>query len=139
MSSASDPPLPAPSKWFEIEPLGPGAFVVRRTSVRMETSDIVMAYGPLLRWIAAVRPAGLLVDLRSAPGRNDDPYERAVAPHRKALLTRAERVAVLVGTPIGALQVQRHMREDGVDALVGHDEVALRAHALGDEGLESTG
>lgn len=54
----------------------------------------------------------LLMDMRGARGRNDDAFERAVAKHRAATVSGFRRVAVLVQSLHGQLQVQRHVRED---------------------------
>lgn len=57
----------------------------------------------------------LLVDLRRAPMNHDPAFEEP-AERARALLQRGfSRVAVLVQTAIGALQVRRHVREDGRD------------------------
>lgn len=56
----------------------------------------------------------LLLDMRNARGRNDDAFERRVAPHRAATVQGFPRVAVLVRSLPGQLQVQRHAREDGL-------------------------
>jgi hypothetical protein len=56
----------------------------------------------------------LLIDMRRAPGRNDDAYERAVARYRAETVARFEQVAVLVRSMPGQLQVQRHAKEDGL-------------------------
>jgi hypothetical protein len=54
----------------------------------------------------------LLIDMRRAQGRNDDAFEQAVARHRAATVHGFSRVAVLVQSLHGQLQVQRHVRED---------------------------
>lgn len=56
----------------------------------------------------------LLIDMRRAPGRNDDAYERAVARYRAETVARFDQVAVLVRSMPGQLQVQRHAKEDGL-------------------------
>jgi hypothetical protein len=56
----------------------------------------------------------LLIDMRRAPGRNDDAYERSVARYRAKTVARFEQVAVLVRSMPGQLQVQRHAKEDGL-------------------------
>jgi hypothetical protein len=56
----------------------------------------------------------LLIDMRRAPGRNDDAYERSVARYRAETVARFEQVAVLVRSMPGQLQVQRHAKEDGL-------------------------
>ena len=128
---SADPVLPSPSRWFEVERLDETAVVVRRTGTRMEVTDLARAYEPILAYLEATRPAGVLVDLRDAPGRNDDAYEQAVIPFRRRLLIAAPRVVVLVRMRVGALQVARHARADGVDVVVTHDPDTARRHVLG--------
>ncbi len=132
MPPASAPvPAALASRWFEVERIAEGVVCVRRTAERMEAADVPAAYEPVLDALAAAGTEGLWVDLRAAPGRNDDAYETAVAPYRRRLLASAGRVAVLVRTRVGALQVARHAREDGLDVFVTDDPAAARAHALG--------
>jgi hypothetical protein len=66
--------------------------------------------------------AGLLVDTRAAAPRNDPAFEKAFAPLRARLFGGLSRRAVLVRTPIGRLQVDRHQREDQNDIHVFQDE-----------------
>jgi hypothetical protein len=64
----------------------------------------------------ALQKAGkirLLVDLRAVTPRNDPGFELAIAKFRSKLLGGEQKVVILVGTAMGALQVKRHMREDG--------------------------
>jgi hypothetical protein len=56
----------------------------------------------------------LLIDTRAVPGRNDLAFEQAFARHRVALVRGFSHIAVLVATPAGRLQVQRHAAADGV-------------------------
>lgn len=70
----------------------------------------------------------LLVDLRESPLRNDPEYEQAFAKHRLAMIAGYERVAVLIRTEVGRLQVLRHAREDGSDVRVFYDEWAALDH-----------
>lgn len=67
----------------------------------------------------------LLIDMRSARGRNDDDFERAVAKHRAATVSGFRRVAVLVQSLHGQLQVQRHVREDKLGEVRAFDREAL--------------
>jgi hypothetical protein len=60
----------------------------------------------------------LLVDLRAVTPRNDPIFEVAIAKFRRKLIGGCQRVAILVQTSMGALQVKRHMREDGFQAEV---------------------
>jgi hypothetical protein len=61
---------------------------------------------------------GLLVDMRRAPLNNDPDFERTAERGRAILVRGFARVAVMVRTAVGALQVKRHVREDGRDILV---------------------
>lgn len=65
------------------------------------------------------------MDMRSARGRNDDAFERAVAKHRAATVSGFRRVAVLVQSLHGQLQVQRHVREDKLGEVRVFDREAL--------------
>lgn len=56
----------------------------------------------------------LWCDLRLGPGRNDPPFERAMAGYRVRMQQGFLRVAVVVATPIGRLQVQRYASDDGI-------------------------
>jgi hypothetical protein len=64
----------------------------------------------------------LLVDLRSSPVRNDPEWEQAASQLRPKLFGGFPRVAVLVKTAVGALQVKRYARDDGLDLHIFHDE-----------------
>ncbi|WP_438013628.1 hypothetical protein WMF18_22115 [Sorangium sp. So ce315] len=67
----------------------------------------------------------LLVDLRQVVGRNDPAFEAAMQRVRRLVMRGFRRVAILVRTPAGALQIQRHVREDGVERMIGSDEARL--------------
>jgi hypothetical protein len=58
--------------------------------------------------------ARLLVDLRVVAARDDPVFEAAIARFRAKLLHGGARTAILVRTAMGALQVKRHLREDGL-------------------------
>lgn len=98
-----------------------------RTTRPYETAaQIDDAYGRVQAAYTEIdRPrAVLLVDLRDARGRNDPAFEKRLAAHRKAQLTGFRRAAVLVRSAVGKMQVERLMREDGLDLPVFHDEAA---------------
>ncbi|WP_437734450.1 hypothetical protein [Sorangium sp. So ce1335] len=67
----------------------------------------------------------LLLDIRAAPARNDPKFESATLKLRTGAVRGFARVAVLVGTSAGALQVRRHSREDGVERMISDDEGEL--------------
>lgn len=90
---------------------------VVRTSVEIDSLEqIDEAWGSVSRVLTQIDKSShvLLIDMRSARGRNDDEFERRVAPHRAATVHGFPRVAVLVKSLPGQLQVQRHVREDGL-------------------------
>ncbi|WP_434045020.1 MULTISPECIES: hypothetical protein [Sorangium] len=70
----------------------------------------------------------LFLDIRAAPGRNDPKFEEATLRLRTAAVRGFGRVAVLVGTSAGALQVRRHSREDGIDRMISDSEDELLAY-----------
>lgn len=67
---------------------------------------------------------GLLLDTRLAIGRSDDDFEAAMTELRPRLLAGFRRIAVLVKTAVGRLQVQRLARADRITdrMLVSGDE-----------------
>jgi hypothetical protein len=64
----------------------------------------------------------LLVDMRRAALNNKPEFESAAARARGILVRGFKRIAVLVQTAVGALQVGRHLREDRVPGEVFTDE-----------------
>jgi hypothetical protein len=64
----------------------------------------------------------LLVDLRDAPPRNDPAFEQAIARHRGPMMQGFRRVAILVRSVVGGLQVRRHMSDDGTVSQITQDE-----------------
>lgn len=70
----------------------------------------------------------LLVDLRAAPGRNDPAFEAAMIRVRPLVMRDFRRTAILISTGAGLLQIKRHIREDGIERMVGSDEAELVAY-----------
>jgi hypothetical protein len=64
----------------------------------------------------------MLVDLREAPANNDPAFEQSMAGVRVELLRGLARVAILVRSAAGALQLSRHGREDSRDRRVFHGD-----------------
>ncbi|WP_437955123.1 hypothetical protein WME76_26660 [Sorangium sp. So ce119] len=67
----------------------------------------------------------LLVDVRAAPGRNDPSFEAALERIRPRWLRGFRRVGVLVQSVVGAMQIQRYARQDGIERLITTDEAAI--------------
>jgi hypothetical protein len=74
----------------------------------------------------------LLVDMRASPMNNDPGFERSAARAKDLLVRGFPRVAVLVRTAVGSLQINRHIREGGHDIAVFNDEVPAIAYLLRD-------
>jgi hypothetical protein len=104
-------------------------------------NDVELAWGSVTRVVAAVdkRRTALLMDMRKARGRNDDAFERAVAKHRAATVSGFVRVAVLVESLHGKLQVQRHVREDELAEVCVFDAEAQAIAWLLEEGAGKAG
>ena len=69
-------------------------------------------------------------DLRDAPLNNDPLFEQVMGRWRQRMFKGFARVAFLVRTVSGSLQVKRHVREDGVDGMqVFMDEATALAYA----------
>jgi hypothetical protein len=86
--------------------------------------DLTQSHGDVARALDRLGRAryALLVDLREARGVTGPAAEQAMLPERRRLMFGFNRVAVLVKSAAGALQVQRHAREDGIAARVFLDD-----------------
>lgn len=80
----------------------------------------------------ARRERGLLFDVRRAPGRNDPEFERAMAPVLSKGMRRYPRIAMVVRSAAGKLQVKRVGRVlgGGGEAEVFFTEEEARAFLL---------
>jgi hypothetical protein len=112
------------------EPLTTGSpllRVVRTAAPFLDLGDARFQYSYLISRIDRHGRSGrfLLVDLRAAPGRNDPGFEALMAELRPKLFQGFRRVGVLTATASGTLQVMRHTRQDGVDALISSNEAEL--------------
>jgi hypothetical protein len=96
----------------------------RNSEVFASIEDLVQSHADMARVLDRLGRArySLLVDLREARGANTLAAEDAMARERKRLLFGFRRVAVLVKSAAGALQVRRHAREDGIDVCVFLDD-----------------
>ena len=64
----------------------------------------------------------LLIDLRDAPGRRDPEFEAVMRELRPKMFAGWRRIGVLTASALGMMQVRRHTREDGVEALSSTNE-----------------
>ncbi len=74
---------------------------------------------------------GLLVDLRRAVGRNDPEFEQRIVPAFNKFTMRFGRIAILVATQAGRLQLARLMRGQTPEPHVFVDEEEARRFASG--------
>jgi hypothetical protein len=105
---------------------------IRRTST---LPDLPVLRDSLLEVIAQLdrlprAELGLIVDTRRAIGRSDDAFEATMSELRPRLLGGFRRIAAIVRTAVGRLQLQRLARIDGLSALllVTDDEAEALAH-----------
>lgn len=73
----------------------------------------------------------LLVDMRLAPMNNDPSFEQAAERARSLLVRGFPRVAVLVQTAVGTLQVKRHVQQDGRNIAVMSSEAMAVDYLIG--------
>ena len=107
--------------------------VLRRTAVPfVSVEEITRASAQITSQLRAYhRRWGALVDLRQAPPRNDEAFEQATKALRAAMSAHFARVAVLIQTPVGALQVNRVQRDEGVSLFVTMSEQEALSFASG--------
>ncbi len=119
-------------EYFVLEADGSAGIVhIRRTARPFKTiAELEAAFELLALSIASVdrRYTGLLVDLRAGPMRNDPLFESALERHRKKITAGFRRVALLVLTPLGMVQGERHARVDGIPYMVTTNEEAAHRH-----------
>jgi hypothetical protein len=104
------------SPFFAVAPL-PGVpilRIVRSPRAFASLKEMSRAWDDLNQALDAMGRAGyaLLLDVRLVAGRNDLEFEEAFAPHRVEMERGFSRVGVLVISPAGYLQVQRHATRD---------------------------
>jgi hypothetical protein len=92
-----------------------------RTAERFTSAEQVTAeYDALVRALGLVDRAAysVVVDLRLAPPRNDEAFEEIVAGYHARLYQRFRRVAVIVQSAAGRLQLRRFLSAARPDARV---------------------
>jgi hypothetical protein len=123
------------TKYWTIEAQpGTSIFRLRRNSLVTESlEDMERDNAALIAALARFRPEknDLLLDIREGPMRNDRDFEVRVRPYVLQVIERFRRVAMLVKTPVGRLQVTRMHQEAGLPVPVFIDEAAALAHLRG--------
>ena len=100
--------------------------VIRTTAVFATTTQMEATLEEVVKALdRGGRGGPLLVDLRAARGRNDEPFEAVMRRFRPRLMAGYDPVGIFVRSVVGTLQVQRHLREDGTTSLVSSDLNAI--------------
>jgi predicted DNA-binding ribbon-helix-helix protein len=81
--------------------------LTRKSSGRVTAAEIERMFWPVLAKIAEASTWGILFDTRQVVGRSDPEFERDATRLREFMLDRFARVAVLVRSMAGEMQVQR--------------------------------
>jgi hypothetical protein len=106
-----------------------GVYRLVRTATPFPSARALRTTAAEVERVASTLPrgSGLLIDAREAPARNDQEFEEEFKLARRPILANFRRVAVLVRTAVGRLQVNRYAREDGVaaQAVFGEEADAL--------------
>lgn len=85
-----------------------------RTSVPFDIEgDLFARCAPTFELLSELKHLGMLIDLRGVAQRVDQGFEIKIKRVRQELVKGHPRVALLVQTPVGRLQVSRQLREDG--------------------------
>lgn len=119
--------------WVMEEDQAKKIVILKRTAlVFTSTEDVVRANDGV---ISQIRPAhnqyGIVVDMRQAPLRNDPAFENAMGRLRNELTSRYARLALLLETAVGVLQVNRIGREEGNRTFATRSESAAIKFAMG--------
>jgi hypothetical protein len=108
-------------------------WLVRRPVAFASLQEIGSANAAVVRQIQAQhRSAGVVVDMRQAPSRNDTGFEKAMQGLRAQVEARFARTAVLLATQVGILQVKRITHADGATSFATTDEAAALRFARGE-------
>lgn len=92
-----------------------------RTDRRPEDLDaFIESFDEIFDGLDGRAPSSIdaVFDLRVAIGRNDDAFERAIAPRRREVFAAFRRASILVRTEAGRMQVRRHFIEEGITPAV---------------------
>ena len=109
------------------------AVMLRRSATpTVDLADLVAANEQIIaRLPPGTAYSGAVVDTRQAPPRNDVAFETAMRRMREHVCRTYARVAVIVVSAAGVLQVSRLGRDDEARTLVTHDEDAALRFAMG--------
>jgi hypothetical protein len=108
--------------------------VLTRSAAPVDTIPDLIAQNEEV--IARIRPEhagfGVVVDMRQAVPRNDPEFENAMQQLRQELQSRFRRLAVLIESAMGVLQVDRLTRIEGTQVFGTQSESAAFKFARGE-------
>lgn len=120
--------------WFMEEHFKDRVVVLCRTPIPFESLSVLVKENESV--LALLRPEhstfGVVVDMRQAPSRNDPAFEGAMRVLRETLTARFARLAVLIESAAGVLQVNRLGRGEGQRAFATMSEAAAMKFAKGE-------
>lgn len=107
--------------------------ILRRTPTPVDSIEKLIASNESIIALMQLkhRQFGIIVDMRQAPQRNDADFENAMLKLRVAVATNFMRVAVLLESATGVLQVNRIGRNDGAETFATLNEFAALRFAKG--------
>lgn len=110
-----------------------GVVVVRRTPVAVDSLEELAKQNEAIigRLPRADDGLGIVVDVRAAPARNDVAFENTMRRFRAEVSRRFARVAVLLDSDRGVLQVNRLSRAEGAAHFATRNEAAAMKFAMG--------
>lgn len=117
-----------------------GGGLGRRLRRPVEDGDLDRLWKEAIEWqneriIAQIskkpQASGIVVDMRQAPGHNHLQFEQAMRRLRNEVSVNYDRVAVLLVSAAGVLQVNRLGRDDNAKTLVTMSEEAAVSFAMG--------
>lgn len=119
--------------WTVEEQVKERVVILRRTPTPVDSIEMLIASNERVIGLMQLkhRQFGIIVDMRQAPQRNDADFENAMLKLRVAVATNFMRVAVLLESATGVLQVNRIGRNDGAETFATLNEFAALRFAKG--------
>jgi hypothetical protein len=115
----------------------PGTSVVRFKRLSEASDDPVLARTSMQQMVDALNlinraDHSLLMDMRDGPTHHASAeFERVLSEYRPKIMAGFEKIAVLVKTSVGKLQVNRMAREDNLNVRIFDDEAEALAYLTG--------
>lgn len=120
--------------WFVEEHIDQSVVVIRRTPISFDSLDVLVRENDSV--IGTIRSEharfGVVVDMRQAPSRNDPEFEGAMRALRETVTNRFARLAVLIESAAGVLQVTRLGRGEGQRVFATRSETDAMRFARGE-------